>query len=1034
MIKYTLTLALCLYGCIANIQAQSSFASKLKNTIPAAQQQRNEPAALLPHTQLSAYLAQRTTPATATPAATLASGITLTAPSVDAPALLLQSGIADPSTQRPILLEGKSALAKSNSLNKSTAETAARQFLQKTATVLQINDADQEWQLRGNDAADELGMFHFKAQQQFAGLEIFGAEVAVHVSPDGEVVLNGRSLPTPATVAGTIPSLTQESALAFALSELEKKTTVADYNKENTDFPPYLQEVHQAQLLIYPLDEQGNDMRLAWHLTVFPNFIERWEYFIDAHTGEVLNTYNHTCALGPDTGTAPDLNGVSRSIKIFKSGSTYYLYDTSKSMYTGGTTSLPQEGQGSIVTLDFNNSTTNNPNYGDCTSTTANGWTPTEVSAHYNASVAYDYYLSKHTWKSVDGNGGDLVSFINVADDNGGGLDNAFWNGSYMFYGNGATAFKPLAKGLDVAGHEMTHGVIQSTANLIYQNQPGAINEHLADVFGAMIDSDDWKMGEDVVKTSVFPSGCLRDLQNPHNGGTGLGSNGWQPDKMSEIYSGSQDNGGVHINSGIPNKAFYNFASVVSKPTAEKVYFRAMKQYLTKSSKFVDLRIAIIKAATDLYGATSNEVQKAKQAFDAVGISDGTPTNTDPILEENPGDEFILLINTTPTDNNTLYLSSTVGNNFVPLTTIVPNRKPSITDDGAYIVFVGSNNNIYTTDLTENPAQTFALTSDAYWDNVAISKDGSKLACIPKQAVPEIWVYDFGQESWKKYDLYNPTTGSGVNLNSVQYADALEWDYSGEYVYFDSYNEIGGTNSKNYWDLGVLRVWNKSTNSFGDGNILPIFSNLPEGVSIGNPALAKTSPNVLGFDYFSESSTAVMAVNTETGDVGTIFQNQVLGYPSYSIDDQKMVFTSLDNNGKEVVAQIAIQSNKINSTGDASVLVGEAKWPTWFATGDRDYNTGIADKDFANLAAMLYPNPSRDELRFVSTPATAAALVGASIIDLKGVEIARYAPQNLNNLHIGIAHLASGTYFVRLEPQQQSNEKNVVQYFKFVKN
>src|SRR6185436_18716992 len=117
--------------------------------------------------------------------------------------------------------------------------------------------------------------------------------------------------------------------------------------------------------------------------------------------------------------------------------------------------------------------------------------------------------------------GGNIVSIINVTDENDNNMDNAFWSGAAMFYGNGNQAFTSLAKGLDVAGHEMSHGVIQNTANLEYLSQSGALNESYADIFGSLIDRDDYKMGEDVVKLNFFPSGALRDLSNPHNGGNG---------------------------------------------------------------------------------------------------------------------------------------------------------------------------------------------------------------------------------------------------------------------------------------------------------------------------------------------------------------------------------------------------------------------------------------------------------------------------------------------------------------------------------
>ena len=149
-------------------------------------------------------------------------------------------------------------------------------------------------------------------------------------------------------------------------------------------------------------------------------------------------------------------------------------------------------------------------------------------------------------------------------------MGNAFWNGQAIFYGNGDAAFGALAKGLDVAGHEMSHGVIQSTANMEYQGESGALNESFADVFGAMIDRDNWLIGEDIVKKSAFPSGALRNMSDPHNGArTNDFNSGWQPRHYDERYKGTEDNGGVHINSGIPNYAFYKFATSVGKDKAE---------------------------------------------------------------------------------------------------------------------------------------------------------------------------------------------------------------------------------------------------------------------------------------------------------------------------------------------------------------------------------------------------------------------------------------------------------------------------------
>jgi len=205
-------------------------------------------------------------------------------------------------------------------------------------------------------------------------------------------------------------------------------------------------------------------------------------------------------------------------------------------------------------------------------------------------------------------------------------MDNAYWNGRVMAYGDGDQEFKPLAGGKDVAGHEMTHGVIQHTADLIYQNQSGALNESFADVFGVMIDRANYLMGEDIMKASTGKS-ALRDLSNPKN--TQILSP--QPSTMTEYQnlSADQDNGGVHINSGVPNKAAYLVINAITREKAERIYYRALSNYLTRNSQFGDCRKAVEQAAKDLkdqLGITDADVAAVGQAFDAVGITATTGT------------------------------------------------------------------------------------------------------------------------------------------------------------------------------------------------------------------------------------------------------------------------------------------------------------------------------------------------------------------------------------------------------------------------
>jgi Zn-dependent metalloprotease len=193
-----------------------------------------------------------------------------------------------------------------------------------------------------------------------------------------------------------------------------------------------------------------------------------------------------------------------------------------------------------------------------------------------------------------------------------------------MVYGDGdGVTFIPLSGGLDVIGHEMTHGVDQSTANLNYTYQSGALNESLSDVFGCFVEmygkpnkstTDKWNMGEDVY-TPGTSGDALRSLANPKLYG--------QPDNMSGYVNTSSDNGGVHTNSGIPNKAAYLIATNanVGIAKAEQIYYRALTVYLTSSSQFHDERVAVAQAAADLYGAGGAEVTAVNSAFTTVGIN-----------------------------------------------------------------------------------------------------------------------------------------------------------------------------------------------------------------------------------------------------------------------------------------------------------------------------------------------------------------------------------------------------------------------------
>ena len=789
-------------------------------------------------------------------------------------------------------------------------------------------------------------------------------------------------------------------------------------------------------------------------MSVYKNIVDLWEYFVDAQSGEVIYKHTNMCkfhnhessgeacnhaeveektmAVPPVVSTTTDLFGSSRQINTYEVNGTFYMIDADKDMFDAVNSNIPDDPVGAVWTIDAFNTSPENSNFQyDHVSSNSIGFNgkQTGVSAHYNGGQAYLYFKNVHNRESINGNGGNVIGLINISDDDGSSLGNAFWNGIAMFYGNGDSSFKPLARGLDVAGHEMSHGVVQSTANLVYQGESGALNESFADIFGAMIDREDWLIGEDVVNTSAFPSGALRSLQDPHNGApTGDFNKGWQPRKYSERFTGSGDNGGVHINSGIPNYAFYLFAnnSDVGKARAEKVYYRALEMYLTKSSKFIDARLAVVRAAEDLYGTTV--ANRAKAAFDEVEIFNGNGTTTQTDIEVNPGDDLILF---TDENQGSLYIADREGNLiFNPLTTQNPISVPSITDDGTEIVFVNEDKKLYyirisweTQDIVEEGLLGF---SDTY-RNVVFSRDGFLMAALRDNPDNEIFVFDWATQDGINYELFNPTFTEGVSTGDVLYADAMQFDFSGEYLMYDAFNSIEGTggNQIDYWDIGFIKVFNNDTETFTLGNdIQKLFSQLPEGVSIGNPAFSKNSDYIIAFDYLEDNTFSVLGTNSETGDIGTIFgSNDRPGYPSYSNVDDIVIFDASDASSKAVIGGSQLASNKISGSNPGIILGFEdigVKWGVWFGNGDRVLANEDIELDEGSFD--VFPNPASEKLQITSElksnqPAT------IRIVDMMGRTVYDNSLQLEKEMTLDISPLASGQYVLSIITEEGRGSK-----------
>jgi Zn-dependent metalloprotease len=253
--------------------------------------------------------------------------------------------------------------------------------------------------------------------------------------------------------------------------------------------------------------------------------------------------------------------------------------------------------------------------------------------AYKYAGNTYDFYMNAYQRSSVDGKGLRLDSSVHYGQE----FDNAFWDGQQMVYGDGdKTVFNRFTMCLDVIGHELTHGVTQYTAGLTYEGQSGALNESMSDVFGSLVkqmtlgqtaDQADWLIGAGLLVSSVGPA--LRSMKAP---GTAydsplLGGKDPQPADMADYLDTSEDNGGVHINSGIPNHAFYLTAMKIGGNAWEKagkIWYVTLTQTLQPTSNFQDAANKTYAVAGELFGSGSPEQEAVQAGWDAVGITVNT--------------------------------------------------------------------------------------------------------------------------------------------------------------------------------------------------------------------------------------------------------------------------------------------------------------------------------------------------------------------------------------------------------------------------
>ncbi|MEP9384295.1 M4 family metallopeptidase [Nocardioides sp. KR10-350] len=467
---------------------------------------------------------------------------------------------------------------------------------------------------------DPDGSTHVRLERTYHGLPVIGGDLVVHRGPNDGWKGVSQTLAKPLELSVS-PKVTAKAASITAMTG----KAVASIDG--------LKRAGAPELVV---DARSATPRLAWKVvtggTRADGTPSRLETLVDARTGAVIRRVEQ---IETDSGEGQTLYSGTVPLEVTKSGSTYSLKDATR----GGTytTDFDNDTDGLLCQLLGVNCKTGTT-FTSSTSTFGDGTTSDRASAgadaQYGTNMTWDYYKSTFGRNGIFGDGTGSYNRVHYGDD----YVNAFWDGTKMTYGDGdGVSYGPLTS-LDVAGHEMSHGVTENTAGLEYDGESGGLNESTSDIFGTMVefyadnsaDPGDYLIGEQFV---LDDSGPLRRMDDPASDGS-----------SANCWSSSVGDLDVHYSSGVGNHFFYlltqgsgaktlngvsydsptcdgSTVTGIGNEAAEQIWYRALTVYMTSSTDYHGARTATLSAAEDLYGADSTEYAAVDAAWAAVGVT-----------------------------------------------------------------------------------------------------------------------------------------------------------------------------------------------------------------------------------------------------------------------------------------------------------------------------------------------------------------------------------------------------------------------------
>ncbi|MEV5080482.1 M4 family metallopeptidase [Streptomyces sp. NPDC056159] len=542
--------------------------------------------------------------------------ITLAVATAVAAGALLSTGLTtSASAQTTAESTGAAHLAAAPTFLTSAARTSLIQQAQADAsgTAQEIGLGAKEGLVVRDVVQDADGTVHTRYERTYAGLPVLGGDLVVHTSKAGKTQGVTRANKAAIKVATLTPKIAtakaEKQAVTLAQAAGSEKTT-ADQAPRKVIWAGDGTPVLAYETVVGGLQEDGTPNQL--------------HVITDAATGEKLFEYQ-----GIETGTGKTLYSGTVSLTTTLSGSTYQLYDTTRGGHKTNNLAGKTSGTGTL----FTNTT---DVWGTGTASSSVNDQTAAADAAYGAQVTWDFYKNTFGRNGIKNNGVAAYSRVHY----GNNYVNAFWDDSCfcMTYGDGSGNTHPLTS-LDVAGHEMSHGVTANTAKLNYSGESGGLNEATSDIFGTGV--------EFYANNPSVPGNYLIGEQLNLNGnGTPLrymdkpSKDGASADYWSSTV-GSKD---VHYSSGVANHFFYllaegsgaktingfsynsptyNGATVtgIGRAKALQIWYKALTTYMTSTTNYKAARTATLNAASALYGSSSTEYNAVAAAWTAVNVT-----------------------------------------------------------------------------------------------------------------------------------------------------------------------------------------------------------------------------------------------------------------------------------------------------------------------------------------------------------------------------------------------------------------------------